>query len=198
TRGSMDRGRSAGGLPPDEVVEDVEEILAATAEAIDRYHDPSPGAMVRIGVAPCSPFSVSSDLLVESRNLARDKGVRLHTHLAETLDEEEFCLARFGRTPVEYLDSLGWLGADVWLAHCVHLSEGAIKRLAATRTGVAHCPSSNARLGAGLAPAHALHDAGVPVGLRVVVAGGELRTADTATLAAEARAAHLRLTKEEP
>ena len=151
----MDRGRSAGGLPPDEVVEDVEEILAATAEAIDRYHDPSPGAMVRIGVAPCSPFSVSSDLLVESRNLARDKGVRLHTHLAETLDEEEFCLARFGRTPVEYLDSLGWLGADVWLAHCVHLSEGAIKRLAATRTGVAHCPSSNARLGAGLAPAHA-------------------------------------------
>jgi cytosine/adenosine deaminase-related metal-dependent hydrolase len=123
--------------------------------------------MVRIGIAPCSPFSVSDRLLSEARELATRRGVMLHTHLAETTDEEEFCQATHGCTPVEYLDSLGWLGEDVWLAHCVHLSDGAVKRLGATRTGVAHCPSSNSRLGAGLAPAADLLEAGVPVGLGV-------------------------------
>jgi cytosine/adenosine deaminase-related metal-dependent hydrolase len=163
----MDLGRSQGGLPPDEVVESVDAILAATAEAIDRFHDPSPDSMVRVGVAPCSPFSVTGDLLKATADLARDKGVRLHTHLAETLDEEEFCRERFGSTPVEYVESLGWLGDDVWLAHGIHLSDQAIGTLAATGTGVAHCPSSNARLGAGIARTRELRDAGVPVGLGV-------------------------------
>jgi cytosine/adenosine deaminase-related metal-dependent hydrolase len=167
TRGSMDLGRSQGGLPPDEVVESVDAILAATAEAIDRFHDPSPDSMVRVGVAPCSPFSVTGDLLKATADLARDKGVRLHTHLAETLDEEEFCRERFGSTPVEYVESLGWLGDDVWLAHGIHLSDQAIGTLAVTGTGVAHCPSSNARLGAGIARTRELRDAGMPVGLGV-------------------------------
>ena len=167
TRGSMDLGRSQGGLPPDEVVESVDAILAATAEAIDRFHDPSPDSMLRVGVAPCSPFSVTGELLKATADLARDKGVRLHTHLAETLDEEEFCRERFGSTPVEYVESLGWLGEDVWLAHGIHLSDQAIGTLAATGTGVAHCPSSNARLGAGIARTRELRDAGVPVGLGV-------------------------------
>jgi cytosine/adenosine deaminase-related metal-dependent hydrolase len=123
--------------------------------------------MVRVGLAPCSPFSVSADLLRESASLARSLGVRLHTHLAETLDEEEFCRQTHGCTPVEYLDKLDWLGSDVWLAHAVHLSPTAISRLGATGTGVAHCPSSNGRLGAGTAPTRALLDAGVPVGLGV-------------------------------
>lgn len=166
-RGSMDLGRSAGGLPPDHIVEDLYTILAETQQAIDRYHDDTFGAMTRIAVAPCSPFSVSTDLLRETMSLARRGDVRLHTHLAETLDEEDYCREVHGCTPVEYLDSLGWLGPDVWLAHTVHLSDGAIKRLAETRTGSAHCPSSNARLGAGLAPVRALLDAGVDVGLGV-------------------------------
>jgi cytosine/adenosine deaminase-related metal-dependent hydrolase len=166
-RGSMDRGRSAGGLPPDEVVEDIDAALAATEQAINRFHDRSSEAMVRVAVAPCSPFSVSRDLMTGAAALARRHGVRLHTHLAETLDEEDHCVAQFGRTPVEYLDDLGWLGDDVWLAHCVHVSDAAIKRLAVTGTGVAHCPSSNARLGVGISPVPALLDAGVPVGLGV-------------------------------
>ena len=166
-RGSMDRGQADGGLPPDEVVEDLDTILAATEDAIARHHDPAPDAMVRIAVAPCSPFSVSSQLMTEAAALARRHGVRLHTHLAETLDEEEFCQATYGCTPAEYLDELGWLGDDVWLAHGVHLSDEAVKRFADTGTGVAHCPSSNARLGAGIAPVKALLDAGAPVGLGV-------------------------------
>jgi cytosine/adenosine deaminase-related metal-dependent hydrolase len=166
-RGSMDRGRSAGGLPPDEVVEDLDAALAATEDAITRYHDPSYDAMVRVAVAPCSPFSVSETLMRDAAELARRHGVRLHTHLAETLDEAEHCRTQFGRTPAEYLDELGWLGDDVWLAHCVHLSDEAIKRFAATGTGVAHCPSSNARLGAGISPVADLIDAGAPVGLGV-------------------------------
>jgi cytosine/adenosine deaminase-related metal-dependent hydrolase len=166
-RGSMDRGRSAGGLPPDEVVEETDAALAATQDAIRRFHDPAPGAMVRVAVAPCSPFSVSPELLAGAASVAREAGVRLHTHLAETLDEEEHCLAEFGCTPVEYLDRLGWLGPDTWLAHTVHLSGAAIKRLAATGTGVAHCPSSNGRLGAGVSPVRELLDAGVAVGLGV-------------------------------
>jgi cytosine/adenosine deaminase-related metal-dependent hydrolase len=166
-RGSMDLGRSQGGLPPDEVVEDRDAILEATSQAIDRYHDTSPGAMTRIAVAPCSPFSVTEGLMTESATLARRRGVRLHTHLAETLDEEKFCIERFGCRPVEYLERLGWLGEDVWLAHCVHIDDAEVARFGATGTGVAHCPSSNARLGAGMAPVADLLHAGAPVGLGV-------------------------------
>ncbi len=167
TRGSMDLGQSAGGLPPDDVVEDTGEILAATQTAISRFHDPSPDSMLRVAVAPCSPFAVTGELLTESAALARRDQVRLHTHIAETQDEDEYCRSHFGLSPVEYLDSLEWLGPDVWLAHAVHLDDQAIGRLAATRTGVAHCPSSNARLGAGICRARALLDAGAPVGLGV-------------------------------
>jgi cytosine/adenosine deaminase-related metal-dependent hydrolase len=166
-RGSMDLGRSDGGLPPDEVVEDRDVILAASEAAIDRFHDPSPDSMLRIALAPCSPFSVTRELMADSAELARQRGVRLHTHLAETLDEEEFCLELFGLRPVEYLESVGWLGDDVWLAHCVHLSAEEVGRFGETGTGVAHCPSSNARLGAGIAPVAALTGAGAPVGLGV-------------------------------
>ena len=167
TRGSMDLGRADGGLPPDNVVEDTDEALAATEAAIDRWHDPAPEAMLRIAVAPCSPFSVTSRLMSEAAVLARRKGVRLHTHLAETADEEDFCRDRFGCTPVEYAERLGWLGEDVWLAHGVHVDDKAIARLGATGTGVAHCPSSNARLGAGAARVRELLDSAVPVGLGV-------------------------------
>ncbi len=167
TRGSMDLGASSGGLPPDEVVEDIDTILAATSAAISAYHDPSPGSMLQLGVAPCSPFSVTGELMRAAAALARDRGVRLHTHVAETLDEDEHCRSRFGCTPVEYLDSLGWLADDVWLAHGVHLDDAAIARLAATGTGIAHCPSSNARLGAGICRTADLLAAGVPVGLGV-------------------------------
>jgi cytosine/adenosine deaminase-related metal-dependent hydrolase len=167
TRGSMDLGRKDDGLPPDNVVEDTDEALAATEAAIDRWHDPSPDAMLRIAVAPCSPFSVTQRLMSEAATLARRKGVRLHTHLAETDDEEDFCRKRFGCTPVEYAERLGWLGDDVWLAHGVHLDDSAIAKLGATGTGVAHCPSSNARLGAGMARVRELLDHRVPVGLGV-------------------------------
>ncbi|GIF17627.1 cytosine/adenosine deaminase-related metal-dependent hydrolase [Actinoplanes tereljensis] len=167
TRGSMDLSQKDGGLPPDNVVEDTDEALAATEAAIDRWHDPSPGAMLQIAVAPCSPFSVTQKLMSEAAVLARRKGVRLHTHLAETDDEEAFCQERFGCTPVEYAERLGWLGDDVWLAHGVHLDDSAITKLGATGTGVAHCPSSNARLGAGSARVRELLDHRVPVGLGV-------------------------------
>ena len=166
-RGSMNLGQSAGGLPPDSVVEEHDAILAATGAAIERWHDPSFDSMLRIAVAPCSPFSVTAELMRESAELARAKGVRLHTHLAETVDEEAFCVATYGRTPAEYAEELGWLGPDVWLAHCVHLSPAAIARFAATGTGVAHCPTSNGRLGAGAAAVRELLDAAVPVGLGV-------------------------------
>ncbi|HEX6020845.1 MAG TPA: 8-oxoguanine deaminase [Solirubrobacter sp.] len=184
-RGSMDLGKSSGGLPPDEVVEDRDAILSACAEAIDRFHDPSPGAMCRIALAPCSPFSVTRELMAETAAFARARGVRLHTHMAETVEEEAFCLELFGVRPVEYLEELGWLGDDVWLAHCVHLSEREVARFGETGTGVAHCPSSNARLGAGIAPVVPLVRAGAPVGLGVDGSasneaselGGELRQA---------------------
>ena len=166
-RGSMNLGESAGGLPPDSVVEEHDDILASTQAAIDRWHDPSFGAMTRIAVAPCSPFSVTAELMRDSAELARRAGVRLHTHLAETTDEEDFCRETYGRTPAQYAEDLGWLGPDVWLAHCVHLSDEAIGRFAATGTGVAHCPTSNGRLGSGIAPVRALLDAGAPVGLGV-------------------------------
>jgi cytosine/adenosine deaminase-related metal-dependent hydrolase len=184
-RGSMDLGKSAGGLPPDEVTEDRDEILAACSDAIDRFHDPSPGSMLRIALAPCSPFSVTQALMREAAELARARGVRLHTHMAETVEEEEFCKELFGVRPVEYLEELGWLGDDVWLAHCVHLDEAEVARFGETGTGVAHCPSSNARLGAGIAPVVPLVRAGAPVGLGVDgpasneagELGGELRQA---------------------
>ncbi|MGH3150020.1 MAG: 8-oxoguanine deaminase [Streptosporangiaceae bacterium] len=166
-RGSMDLGRSAGGLPPDEIVEDADTALAAAAEAVHRFHDPSPDAMVRVAMAPCSPFSVSARLMRETAELARTLGVRMHTHLAETREEDAYCRQTTGRTPAEYADDLGWLGEDVWLAHCVHLDEAAVNRFAATGTAVAHCPTSNARLGAGIAPVRQLLQAGTPVGLGV-------------------------------
>ena len=166
-RGSMNLGESSGGLPPDSVIEKHDDILAATQAAIDRWHDPSPGAMTRIAVAPCSPFSVTAELMRDSAELARRAGVRMHTHVAETTDEEEFCLQTYGRTPAQYAEDLGWLGPDVWLAHCVHLSGEAVGRFAATGTGVAHCPTSNGRLGSGIAPVRDLLAAGAPVGLGV-------------------------------
>jgi cytosine/adenosine deaminase-related metal-dependent hydrolase len=167
TRGSMDLGQSQGGLPPDFAVETTDAALQASQEAVERYHDPSFDAMVRIAIAPCSPFSVTADLLREAAVLARALGVRLHTHASETVEEDAYCAEHFGRTPTQYLEELGWLGDDVWMAHGVHLDAPAIERYAATGTGVAHCPSSNARLAAGIAPVRALLDAGVPVGLGV-------------------------------
>jgi cytosine/adenosine deaminase-related metal-dependent hydrolase len=166
-RGSMNLGQSQGGLPPDSVVEDHDEILRASEDAIDRWHDPAGDAMLQIAVAPCSPFSVTDQLMRESAELARRRGVRLHTHLAETVDEEEFCLATFGLRPVDYAESLGWLGPDVWLAHCVHLSDRDITTFARTGTGTAHCATSNGRLGLGIAPVRGLLDAGAPVGLGI-------------------------------
>ncbi|MCW2632389.1 MAG: amidohydrolase [Pseudonocardia sp.] len=166
-RGSMDLGRSKGGLPPDDVVEDRDEILLATQEAIDTHHDPSPGSMLRVGVAPCSPFSVTPELMHDAAELARRNGVLLHTHLAETVDEQDYCQEHFGCSPVQYLERLGWLGDDVWIAHGVHLDDPSIELVAATGTGVAHCPSSNARLGAGICRVRDLRDAGVRVGLGV-------------------------------
>jgi cytosine/adenosine deaminase-related metal-dependent hydrolase len=184
-RGAMDLGVSQGGLPPDSIVEDRDAILAAYAAALDEFHDPSPGSMCRIAIAPCSPFSVTRELMAESAEFARSRGVRLHTHMAETVEEETYCQELFGVRPVEYLEQLGWLGDDVWLAHCVHLSEREVARFGETGTGVAHCPSSNARLGAGIAPVVPLVRAGAPVGLGVDGAasneagelGGELRQA---------------------
>lgn len=167
TRGSMDLGASSGGLPPDNVVEDIDAILSVSQEAVAAHHNSAPDSMVRVALAPCSPFSVTGDLMRQSALLARELGVRLHTHLAETVDEEEFCLEKFGARPVDYVESLGWLGDDVWLAHCVHLSDGDISKFAASGTGVAHCPSSNARLGSGIARIPELLAAGVPVGLGV-------------------------------
>ena len=186
-RGSMDLGQSKGGLPPDNVVEDVDAILAATDDAIGRFHDPAPGSMLRIAVGPCSPFSVSPQLMRESAALARRRGVRLHTHIAETLDEEVFCRKTFDSRPLELLEDLGFLGPDVWLAHCVHMGTSDIARLAATRTGVAWCPTSNMRLGSGFAPGREMLDAGVDVGLAVDGSASN----DSGNLLAEARQALL-------
>lgn len=187
TRGSMDLGASSGGLPPDGVVESLDAILAATTDAIEQHHDPSPGSMLRMGVAPCSPFSVTGDLLVEAAKLARDKGVRLHTHLAETTDEDDYCHQHFGKAPVDHMADLGWLGPDVWFAHGIHFSDAAVATLARTGTGVAHCPSSNARLGAGVCRTRALRDAGAPVGLGVDGAASN----ESSSLVEEARHALL-------
>ncbi|MEW2087008.1 8-oxoguanine deaminase [Streptomyces sp. NPDC005283] len=166
-RGSMDRGTSDGGLPPDFAVESLEGALAATEATIDKHHDASFDAMTQIAVAPCSPFSVSTELLGQGAELARRKGVRLHTHGSETVEEEEFCKELFGMGPTDYFESTGWLGSDVWMAHCVHMNDSDIAAFARTGTGVAHCPSSNARLGAGIARVPDMLKAGVPVGLGV-------------------------------
>jgi len=167
SRGSMDLGVSDGGLPPDELVEEIDAVLADTERLASELHEPGPGARVQLAVAPCSPFSVTGRLMEESAALARRLGLPLHTHLAETVEEEEYCLQLYGCRPVEYLERLGWLADDVWCAHCVHLSEDDIAQFAGTGTGVAHCPTSNLRLGAGVAPVRDMLDAGVRVGLGV-------------------------------
>jgi len=166
-RGSMSVGASQGGLPPDVCVQPEGDILADCSRVIERWHNRCPAAMRRIDLAPCSPFSVSADLLRETVSLARAHGCLLHTHAAETLDEQQYCLDRFGKRPIEWLDEVGWLAPDVYLAHCVHLSDADVTRLAESGTSVAHCPCSNMRLGSGIAPVRRLLDAGVKVGLGV-------------------------------
>jgi cytosine/adenosine deaminase-related metal-dependent hydrolase len=183
----MSLGESKGGLPPDSAVEDEDDILSDTQRVIEEYHDPKPLAMLRIVVAPCSPFSVSPDLMREAAALARSHRVRLHTHLAETLDEERFCLAKFGRRPVAYAEDLGWVGDDVWHAHCVHLNEAEVRLFGRTDTGVCHCPSSNMRLASGIAPVRAYLDAGCGVGIGVDGSASN----DSSHLLAEARVALL-------
>ena len=167
SRGSMDLGVSDGGLPPDELVEEIDAVLSDTERLVGELHEPGPGAHVQIAVAPCSPFSVTRKLMEESAALARRHGLPLHTHLAETVEEEAYCMELYGCTPVEYLTDLGFIGGDVWCAHCVHLSSDDIEDFGASGTGVAHCPTSNLRLGAGVAPVRELIDAGVRVGLGV-------------------------------
>lgn len=187
TRGAMSIGESAGGLPPDSLVELESAILDDTIRVIDAFHDPAPGAMVRVGVAPCSPFSVSRELMRDAAILARDKGVRLHTHLAENDEDVAYSLEKFGCRPGQYAEDLGWIGDDVWHAHCVKLDGSEIDLFARTRTGVAHCPCSNCRLASGIAPVRAMRDAGVPVGLGVDGSASN----DAGGLAAEARMAML-------
>ena len=167
TRGSMSIGESDGGLPPDALVENEAAILEDCIRVIDCFHDPKAGAMVRVGVAPCSPFSVSRDLMHDAAILARDKGVMLHTHLAENDEDIAYSLAKFGCRPGQYAEDLGWTGDDVWHAHCVKLDGQEIDLFAKSRTGVAHCPCSNCRLGSGIAPVRQMRDAGVKVGLGV-------------------------------
>jgi cytosine/adenosine deaminase-related metal-dependent hydrolase len=166
-RGSMDLGASSGGLPPDSIVEDIDAILDDTDRVVRRFHDDSPGSMLRMAVGPCSPFSASDRLMRESAALARRLHVRLHTHIAETIDEESFCLEKFGKRPIGLLEDQGFLGDDVWLAHGVHLNSEDIQQLKKTRTGVASCPTSNGRLGSGIAPLPELLAAGVCVGFAV-------------------------------
>ncbi len=187
TRGAMSIGESAGGLPPDALVEREEDILTDMIRVVDAFHDPSEGSMCRVGLAPCSPFSVSRDLMRDAAFLARDKGVMLHTHLAENDEDVAYSLATFGCRPGQYAEDLGWTGADVWHAHCVKLDGQEIDLFAKTRTGVAHCPCSNCRLGSGIAPVRAMRDAGVKVGLGVDGSASN----DIANLWEEARQAML-------
>ena len=187
TRGAMSIGESAGGLPPDSLVENEHSILQDCIRVVDTFHDAKDGAMVRVGIAPCSPFSVTRDLMREAALLARDKGVMLHTHLAENDEDVAYSLARYGCRPGEYAESLGWTGDDVWHAHCVKLDTAEIALFARTGTGVAHCPCSNCRLGSGIAPVRAMRDAGVKVGLGVDGSASN----DAGNLVAEARQAML-------
>lgn len=167
TRGSMSVGKSSGGLPPDHVTQNEQDILDDCRRMIDTFHDPSPDSMNRIALAPCSPFSVSEELMKKTAQLARQHNVKMHTHLAETIDEENYCLRMFQCRPVELMQKLDWIGSDVWFAHCVHLSEAEVELFGNTGTGVAHCPSSNMRLGSGIAPICELLAVSAPVGLAV-------------------------------
>jgi cytosine/adenosine deaminase-related metal-dependent hydrolase len=187
TRGAMSIGESDGGLPPDGLVETEHAILSDCIRVVDAFHDPNPGAMLRVGIAPCSPFSVSRGLMRDAALLARDKGVMLHTHLAENDEDVAYSLARFGCRPGQYAEDLGWTGPDVWHAHCVKLDAAEIALFARSATGVAHCPCSNCRLGSGIAPVRAMRDAGVRVGLGVDGSASN----DRADLMAEARQAML-------
>jgi cytosine/adenosine deaminase-related metal-dependent hydrolase len=186
-RGSMSVGESAGGLPPDSLVEDEDDILDDSERLIHRYHDAAPGSRLQVALAPCSPFSVSRELMRASADLARRRGVRLHTHLAENREDIDYSRERFGCSPAEYADELGWLGPDVWHAHCVQLDDADIQRFAATGTGVAHCPCSNLRLASGIAPVMTMLARGIPVGLGVDGASSN----DSGHLLAEARQALL-------
>lgn len=187
SRGSMSLGASQGGLPPDHVVQDEEAILADCRRVVETFHDPQRYSMLRIVLAPCSPFSVTPEIMRDCAALARQYHVQLHTHVAETKDEEQFCIERFGARPVAYMEQLGWLGPDVWWAHVVHANADEIAQLAATGTGVAHCPSSNMRLGSGIAPIRAMKQAGVKVGLAVDGSASN----DSSNLIAEVRQALL-------
>lgn len=187
TRGAMSIGESAGGLPPDSLVEGEAAILKDMARVVDAFHDPAEGAMVRVGLAPCSPFSVSRDLMREAALLARDKGVMLHTHLAENDEDVAYSLETFGCRPGQYAEDLGWTGDDVWHAHCVRLDGSEIDLFARSMTGVAYCPCSNCRLGSGIAPVRRMRDAGVKVGLGVDGSASN----DAGNLMAEARQAML-------
>ena len=187
TRGSMDLSVKDGGLPPDSVVQTVDQILKDSERAVKKFHDKSRYSMHQVALAPCSPFSVTGTLLKESAQLARELGVRLHTHLAETKDEERFTTERFGMRPLEYMESLGWMGEDVWFAHGIHFTEDELKRLAETGTGVAHCPISNMKLSSGVALVPKMLELGVPLGLAVDGSASN----DGSNLLEEVRGAHL-------
>ncbi len=187
TRGAMSIGESDGGLPPDMLVEAEQDILSDMIRVVDKFHDPSEGSMCRVGLAPCSPFSVSRELMRDTAVLARDKRVMLHTHLAENDEDIAYSQSQFGCRPGQYAQELGWTGSDVWHAHCVKLDSAEIDLFARTRTGVAHCPCSNCRLGSGIAPVRAMRDAGVPVALGVDGSASN----DSGNLVAEARQAML-------
>jgi len=167
TRGSMSRGKSQGGLPPDDVVQDPADILSDCDRIIDKYHDPEPFSMCRVILAPCSPFSVTTELLKETAAFARAKNVQMHTHLCETIDEEKYCLEMYGKRPLAYMQETGWVGSDVWYAHGIYFNDEEIGILADTQTGISHCPASNLRLGSGIAPIPKMLDAGVNIGIGV-------------------------------
>lgn len=187
TRGSMSRGRSDGGLPPDDLVQSVDVILQDSQRLVKKFHDPAPFSMHQVALAPCSPFSVTTELLKESAVLARELGVRLHTHLCETKDEENFCLEAVGMRPLEYMASCGWIGPDVWYAHGIHFNDEELNLLAKTKTGVAHCPVSNMKLSSGVCRIPEMLELGVPVGLAVDGSASN----DCSNLLAEIRAAYL-------
>jgi cytosine/adenosine deaminase-related metal-dependent hydrolase len=187
SRGSMSLGESQGGLPPDSVVDTEEQILKDSQRLIETYHDPKPGSMVQIVLAPCSPFSVTTELMRQSADLARQYGVHLHTHLAETQDEEDFCIEMFGHRPVAYMQEVNWIGKDVWFAHSVHVNHDEIQLYADTGCGIAHCPGSNMRLGSGIAPILEMLKLGVNVGIGVDGSASN----DSSHLLGEARLAML-------
>ncbi len=167
TRGSMSLSKKDGGLPPDDVVQTEEEIMKDSLRLIEKYHDSNDGAMIRISLAPCSPFSVTSELMKQTAKLAKEKNLMFHTHLAETIDEENFCIEKFGDRPAAYLDSLGWIDGNAWVAHAVHLSDEEIDKMGKCGMGISHCPSSNMRLGSGIARIKEMLNAGVSVSLGV-------------------------------